>query len=113
MSGARPSALPGKTRVCPHCKAVILDSANICPSCQHHLRFGPSAERRPLRKFSALQVESTIRHSTAEAAWEYAVVLSIRNSQGHEIKRHVVDVGAMQPDEQRTFTLSVDVAVPE
>ena len=30
----------GRTRVCPHCKATILESAAVCPQCQHHLRFG-------------------------------------------------------------------------
>ena len=38
MSVARPNAV-GATRVCPHCKATVLQSANICPGCQHHLRF--------------------------------------------------------------------------
>lgn len=112
LPNARAPTLPGKTRVCPHCKSVILDSANICPSCQHHLRFGPAAERRAARTFAPLRVAGTIRHATAEGHWEYTVVVSIRNQQGQEIKRHVIDVGAMQPSEERTFSLSVEVAVP-
>ena len=38
MSTARVGA-PGATRSCPHCKATILESANVCPICRHHLRF--------------------------------------------------------------------------
>jgi hypothetical protein len=40
-------------------------------------------------------------------------MLSIRNDRGEEVVRQVVGVGALQPDEQRTFTLSVDVFAPE
>ena len=52
-------AASGKTRVCPHCKTVILESANVCPGCQHHLRFDPKAliERRAQSTFSALRIE--------------------------------------------------------
>ena len=38
---------PGKTRICPHCKTTILESANVCPSCKHHLRFDPDTAGRP------------------------------------------------------------------
>jgi hypothetical protein len=42
------------------------------------------------------------------------MVLTIRDERGKEIARRLVGVGAMQPDEQRTFTLSVEmVAVGE
>ena len=37
------------------------------------------------------------------------MVLTIRNERGEEIARKLVGVGAMQPDEQRTFTLSVEM----
>jgi len=52
-------AAPGKTRICPHCKSVILESARVCPGCQHHLRFDPNAlvESRAQATFSALRVE--------------------------------------------------------
>ena len=35
----RRTATAGKTRTCPHCRAIILESAAICPACRHHLRF--------------------------------------------------------------------------
>ena len=42
------------------------------------------------------------------------MVLSIRNERGEEITRQVVGVGALKPDEERTFTLAVEMfAVPE
>jgi len=37
-------------------------------------------------------------------------VLTIRNERGEEIARRVVGVGAVQPQEQRTFTLNVEMS---
>lgn len=104
----------GKTRTCPHCKATILESASVCPACQHHLRFDPKAivERRMQATFSPLRVEGSFRHPPAGEAWEYSVVVSIRNDRGEEVARKVVGVGAMQANEGRTVTLSVDVFAP-
>jgi hypothetical protein len=36
----------------------------------------------------------------------------IRNERGEELARHVVGVGAMQTNDIRTFSLSVDVYAP-
>jgi hypothetical protein len=41
------------------------------------------------------------------------MTLSIRNDRGEEIVRQIVGVGAMQPLEQRTFTLAVEVFTPD
>jgi len=57
---------------------------------------------------SALRVEGVIRHPSVEEAWEYFVVISIRNDRGEEVTRQVVSVGALQGAEKRTFSLSVD-----
>jgi acetyl-CoA carboxylase beta subunit len=111
MNTARP-VIPGKTRACPHCKATILDSASVCPACNHHLRFESDARRRPQRTYSPLRVEGTIKHPPVGEAWEYSVVISIRNDRGEETDRHVVGVGALHPSEGRTFTLSVEVFAP-
>ena len=46
------------------------------------------------------------------SAWEYSVVVSIRNDRGEELERRIVGVGALQPSEGRTVTLSVDVFAP-
>jgi len=62
--------------------------------------------------FSALQVEGTIRHPEVGEAWEYSVLLTIRNAKGEEIGRHVVGVGALQGTDERTFTLAVEVYTP-
>jgi hypothetical protein len=102
----------GRTRVCPHCKATILESAPICPQCRHHLRFvGGLAPPTP-EGFSALRVEGTVRHTESGGDWEYSVVLAIRNERGEEISRQVVGVGAVRPTESRTFSLSVEVMTP-
>jgi hypothetical protein len=109
MSSARP-VTPGKSRLCPHCKATILDSASVCPGCRHHLRFDSvDAARRAVPSSSPLRVEGTIRHPADGPAWEYSVVLVIRDNQGMEVTRQVVGVGALQPSEQRSFSLSVEV----
>lgn len=111
MSSAR-LASPGKTRICPHCRSEILESASVCPSCQHHLRFERKGEARSVPAFSALRVDGTIRHPGGEA-WEYSVVVSLRNEQGEELLRKVVGVGALTAHEARTFSLSVDVHRPD
>jgi len=111
MTTTRQSA-PGLTRRCPHCKATILDSASVCPACRHHLRFDPGTAERGLPSFSPLRVEGTIRHPAVGEPWEYFVMLSIRNDRGEEITRQVVGVGALNPAEQRTFTLAVEVFTP-
>lgn len=104
----------GKTRICPHCKSTILESASICPACKHHLRFDPKAvaEQRAQATFSALRVEGAFRHPPAGDAWEYSIVISVRNDRGEEVSRQVVGVGALGANEGRSVTLSVDVYKP-
>jgi hypothetical protein len=102
----------GKTRTCPHCKATILESATVCPGCQHHLRFDPAAQRM-LPAATPLKVEGTIRHPAQGETWEYSIVLAVRNGRGEEITRQVVGVGALASDEVRSFTLAVELFVPQ
>lgn len=111
MTSVRQGAA-GATRTCPHCRAIILESASVCPACQHHLRFDPGAAERAVPSFLPLRVEGTIRHPPVGEPWEYSVMLSIKNDRGEEIARQVVGVGALQPSEQRTFTLAVEVFTP-
>lgn len=118
------TVLTGKTRICPHCKATILDSANICPACRHHLRFDSKAiaQRQMQPSFSALRVEGRFGNPSSgpipsdppplNQIWEYSVVVCIRNDRGEEIARQVVGVGALPPNESRTVTVSVDVFTP-
>ena len=109
MSTLRPGS-PGATRTCPHCKATILESASVCPACRHHLRFDESAIAGAKEKISPLHVVGTITPPPGDSAWEYSMVVSIRNERGEEIARKLVGVGAMNPDEKRTVTLTVEVA---
>ena len=102
----------GATRTCPHCRAVILESSSVCPSCRHHLRFDPAAAKGPVPTETALSVEGTIRHPPGAEPWEYAVIVAIRNHLGEEVARQVVGVGALLPAEERTFSLAVEVFVP-
>ena len=112
MSNIRPGS-PGATRACPHCKETILESAAVCPQCKHHVRFagagGGSAALETGETLTALRIEGSIRQPNDVAAWEYSVVVSIKNEQGKEIARKLIGVGAMAPDELRTFNLSVEV----
>ena len=107
MSAARPAAV-GRTRSCPHCKATILESASVCPKCQHHLRFDSEAQKGVAAR-SAFKVEGRVQHPPNEDPWEYTVVISVKNEKGEEVARNVVNVGALQGTESRTFALSVDV----
>jgi hypothetical protein len=110
MTEPRPG-MPGATRICPHCAERILESAAVCPVCRHHLRFEPSGAAAPSPGATTpLRVEGSIRNPADSDTWEYSMVLAIRNESGDEIARRIVGVGAMLPDEQRTFTLSVEVA---
>jgi hypothetical protein len=102
---------PGKTRSCPHCKATILESATVCPGCQHHLRFDPAAQRM-LPAATPLRVEGTIRHPPDGGTWEYSIVLAVRNERGEELTRQVVGVGALAPKDVRSFSLSVELFAP-
>jgi hypothetical protein len=103
----------GATRTCPHCRAVILQSTSVCPSCRKHLRFSPAAGADAIvPTFSPLRVEGSIRHPNAGEAWEYAVMVSITNDRGVELTRQIVGVGAMKPGEQRKFTVAVEVFGP-
>ena len=112
MSDVR-SGNPGATRVCPHCKETILESASVCPACKHHVRFAGTGGTAPGTEadatLTALRIEGSIRQPADVAAWEYSVVVSIKNEAGKEIGRKLIGVGAMAPDELRTFNLSVEV----
>ncbi|HLJ38008.1 MAG TPA: hypothetical protein VKT54_06340 [Steroidobacteraceae bacterium] len=109
---ARPDSA-GKTRICPHCKATILESLTICPGCLHHLRFDQAAAKRQVAAASALRVEGIIKPPPDSTPWEYFVVIAVRNERGEEVVRQVVNVGALQNSERRSFTLSVDVMPPQ
>jgi hypothetical protein len=107
MSVARAGSA-GATRQCPHCRETILESAAVCPACKHHLRFDAFADSPPEPALTPLRIEGSIRHPADGEPWEYTVVVAIRNDRGQEIARKLIGVGAMSPNEQRTFTLSVE-----
>jgi hypothetical protein len=108
MSPLRQAA-PGATRTCPHCRATILASASVCPACRHHLRYDPGAAARAEPVLTPLRVEGTIRPPAGEEAWEYSVTITVRNERGEQISRQIVGVGAIEQEEARTFTLTVEV----
>src|SRR5271168_1980535 len=108
MSVARAGAV-GATRICPHCKAVVLQSANICPGCQHHLRFNSGAAEPQVETVSAMRIEGSIRHAVRDESCESCVVVSITNERGEKIARQVIGVGALLPGEKHKYTFSVDL----
>jgi len=107
VSSVRPGN-PGATRACPHCRETILESAAVCPQCRHYLRFDAAVEAPLAPVLTPLCIEGSIRHPADGEPWEYTVVVSIRNDRGEEIAHKLIGVGAMNPNEQRTFTLSVE-----
>ncbi len=80
----------------------------MCPACKHYLRYGVGEAAAPVPAITPLRVEASIRHPDGGEPWEYTVVVSIRNERGEEIARKLVGVGAMQGNEQRFVTLSVE-----
>jgi hypothetical protein len=109
MSAAAPA---GKTRVCPHCKAVVLESLSVCPGCRHHLRFDAEAQRRQEAATCALKIEGEFSHPGTEEPSEYSVVIVIHDDEGEEVARKVVGVGALKPGQKCGITLSVEVLPP-
>jgi hypothetical protein len=99
----------GATRICPHCRETILESAEVCPACRHKLRFSEPTSAVAAPTSTPLRVEGSFRNPVDSGAWEYSMVLTIRDERGEEIARKLVGVGAMQPNEQRTFTLNVEM----
>ena len=108
MSSARPGSA-GATRACPHCRETILESASVCPACRKFLRFDGSNDEPAVAALTPLSIEGSIRHPADGEPWEYTVVVAIRNDRGEETARKLIGVGALNPNEQRTFTLSVEV----
>jgi hypothetical protein len=103
------AAALGRTRVCPHCKTTVLESAAVCPACRHHLRFESGSVQRVATAYSAWKVDGTFAHQPAGEACEYSMVVTLRNEQGQEVGRQVVGVGALKPSERRSFTFSVEL----
>ena len=58
-------------------------------------------------------MEGSIRHPNEGEAWEYSVVVTIKNDRGEEVSHQVLGVGALQPGEERTFTFAVEVFAPD
>ena len=107
MSSIR-SGSPGATRVCPHCKATVLETAAICPGCRHHLRFNTDASQSTGDEgYTALSVDGGISHKVGSEPCEYFVVLDIRDERDQQLARQVVGVGVLQPGEQRHLNVSV------
>jgi hypothetical protein len=80
----------------------------VCPACRHYLRFDAGADAPQAPVLTPLRIEGSIRHPADGEPWEYTVVVSICDDRGVEIARKLIGVGAMNPNEQRTFTLSVE-----
>lgn len=109
MSALARPVTAGKTRVCPHCKAVVLESLSICPGCRHHLRFDVEAAQRQEAAIRALEIEGQVCHPPEEDPCEYSVVVSVRNDKGQEIARNLVAVGSLQGGERCSVALAVEV----
>ena len=108
MSVARQGTF-GATRICPHCKATVLQSANICPGCHHHLRFNAANAEPQTAGLPAVRIQGSIHHPTLDEQCEYSVVISITNEQGEKVARQVIGVGALQPGERHIYSFSIDL----
>src|SRR2546423_9303878 len=95
----------GKARLCPHCKATILQSATICPACDHSLRFDSQRKRRAPPSFSPLRVEGTIKHPAAGEAWGDSIMLSILRREGEGVNPQILKGCALEPQAAPTVHL--------
>lgn len=103
----------GESWNCPHCGEQILRSAGICPACQRRLQVDALTPATSAQgAITPLRVEGIIRHPGDEAAWEYSVLVEIRDPQGKVLARRVVGVGAIHPGESRGVMLSVEAHSP-
>lgn len=110
---ARSATQAGATRTCPHCRATILESAVVCPGCKHHLRFDKDAKPGGVAATkTAWQIDGTLDAERVDAATEYSILVVVRNERNEEVARQVVNVGALQGIERRTFTLSIETSEP-
>jgi len=111
MRAARQAA-PGTARVCPHCRATILESEVVCPGCHHHLRAGKVTAGRQRETFTPLRVHGIVRNPELAEACEFSVLVTVRDAGGVEVNRQVVAVGALHGNDVRSFALDVQVYVP-
>ena len=111
---ARSPTQAGATRTCPHCRATILESAAVCPGCKHHLRFDKDVRPGgvPVTK-TAWNIEGTLDAERMDAATEYSVLVVVRNERNEELARQVINVGAIQGAERRSFSLSIETSDPK
>lgn len=103
-----PPAEPGRTRSCPHCKSTILDSADVCPACHHHLRFGADRRSARTRTETLFRIEGVVRPPEAAEPCEYDVVVALYDEKGVELAREVVHVGALRAPASRKCVVSID-----
>lgn len=99
---------PGATRDCPHCGALILASAAICPQCRHHLRYDSETAGRQQVGVEVFRIEGRFRQPGEARGAEYQLVIALRNGEGREVARRVVGVGVLRPDEECAFALSLE-----
>ena len=104
-------AVAGESRLCPHCKATILNTAVSCPMCRHVLRFGGTLGVVPQSSPTTcpLLVEGTIENPADGDAQEYFILLEIRDATGKLLSRQSVGVGALQPADRRSFALRIEM----
>jgi hypothetical protein len=103
-----PLAEPGRTRSCPHCKSTILESADVCPACHHHLRFGADRRSARTRTETLFRIEGVVRPPDASEPCEYDVVVALYDEKGVELAREVVHVGALRAPASRKCVVSID-----
>ena len=86
-----------------------MQSANICPGCQHHLRFNTVHAEPQAQALSQIRIEGSIAHAERGEQCEYCVVIAITNEKGEKITRQVVGVGALQAGERHKYSFSVEL----
>jgi hypothetical protein len=108
------ATIQGAAWDCPHCGERILRSAAACPACRRYLRFEAVGGARAAGAIVCpLSIDGQIHHPGNQDAWEYSVLIEVRDERGEVMARRVIGVGALRPGGSRQFTLRVEVRVPE
>ena len=61
---------------------------------------------------TAWQIEGTLDAERMDAATEFSILVVVRNERNEEVARQIVNVGALQGVERRTFTLPIETSEP-
>ena len=89
---------------------LVAEAEILSKALPYMLRYDDKTAAPMPEGHTPLHIEGSFRNPVSDLDWEYSLVVTIKNEQGKEIARKLIGVGALNPNEQRTFSLSVEMA---